>query len=911
VSIARSFAAHPVICTSFAGRCRFAMAFVIALLTACGGGSSNDSGSPAPAAAAIEIASFTPEQAGPGATVTVLGTGFGAVQSARVGATSASFTIDSATQLRLIVPDGASTGPVELAGGGRVAQSAGALVVLSVPRITRVAPTSVVAPARIDVTGTDLDKVAQARLNATVLAIASQSPTALALDVPVGASSGFLTLVGTDGVARTSAQQITVVGSIAVEGFAPTTVARGLTLNVNGANLDRATAVEFAGGARAPVATRTGSTSIAVTVPAAANSGVFAVIGNAGERVDAPAILTVVPRIEVDGSAVYRVAAGAPVTINGTGLNEVSAVTVGASAATIGARSDTQLTFTVPAGVNCGPITLLSQSQPSVAAGSVVVGAGCNVRSAGVEFAQVYSQSAATTYQRLVPGKETWVRAYVVAETAGTAAPAVRLTGLNGTTALGTIAMTGPAVLPQLAAGAAVPDSMRYNEAQTFNASLPPSWVRAGLSVRVEIDPDRRYGNPVVVDATPAVGTATRIDLVLVPLVSGGNVPLMPSAAEVADEIVRRLPIARENVSVAIRQPYTLTSVTDGVDTSSEWSSALSELETLRRSEARTKHYYGFVRPMVSAGTAGIGYVNRVGSTSPNLSAIGWDASRASWRRTFSHELGHNFSRPHAPCGGADGPDPNYPYPNGALSGTPLFDSLLDDIVSPAGMSDIMGYCSGTWFSDYNYREVQRFVEAQPQPSLAIQSAERAAEIVVVSGSIGLDGVRFNPVQRMRGEAPIAQAGEYTLRLATAAGATIEVPFDAVRVDHAMPPELHFFVKLPDPGALAQVAVLRGATVLTEAGAGTVRAQGQRAPAPTSASVDWSQDAGALVLAWDAAAYRYLSVTHVADDGARRVLALLLTGGSARIDVGDLPRGGELEFALSDGLNTRILVAPR
>lgn len=888
------------------------MALAVAVLTGCGGGSSNDAGSPAPAAPALAIASFTPEQAGPGATVTVTGTGFNAVQSARVGATSAGFTIDSAAQLRLIVPDGASTGPIELAGGGRVAQSASALVVVAVPRITGVTPTRVVPPARINVTGTDLDKVAQVRLNATVLTIAAQSPTALALDVPTGASSGFLTLVGTDGIARQSAQQITVAGSIAVASFTPTTVARGLTLNVSGSNLDRAIAVEFAGGAQAPIVTRTGSTSIAVAVPAAANSGVFTVIGSAGERIDSPASLTVVPRIQVDATAIYTVAAGAPVTISGSGLAEVSAVTVGASAATIGARSDTQLSFAVPAGVNCGPITLLSQSQPSVPAGSVIVGAGCTVRSAGIEFAQVYAQSAGATYQRLVPGKETWVRAYVVAETAATAAPPVRLTGFNGTTMLGTIPMSGPATLPQLAAGAAVPDALRYDEASTFNASLPAAWVGAGLRVRVEIDPDGRYGNPIVVDATPNVGTATRIDLVLVPLVSGGNVPQMPSVAEVVDEIVRRLPIARENVSVAIRSPYTLTSVTDGVDTSGDWSSALSELETLRRNEARTKHYYGFVRPMVSAGTAGIGYVNRVGSASPNLSAVGWDASRASWRRTFSHELGHNFGREHAPCGSVANPDPNYPYPNGALNGTPLFDSLLDDIVSPAGMSDIMGYCSGAWFSDYNFREVQRFVEAQPQPALSIQSAERTSEVVVVAGAIGADGVRIAPVQRLRGVAPATQAGEYTLRLVTAAGATIDVPFDAVPVDHAEPPERHFYVTVPDPGALAEVAVLHGATVLPRTGAGSVRSQSVRAPSTVaSASVGFVEDAGKLVLTWDPAAHRYLSVTHVAGDGTRRVLASLLAGGSARIDVGELARGGEFEFALSDGLNTRILVAPR
>lgn len=209
---------------------------------------------------------------------------------------------------------------------------------------------------------------------------------------------------------------------------------------------------------------------------------------------------------------------------------------------------------------------------------------------------------------------------------------------------------------------------------------------------------------------------------------------------------------------------------------------------------------------------------------------------------------------------------------------------------------------------------MQRFVEAQPQPALSvsIQNAERTSGVVVVSGSIGLNGVRLNPVQRLRGVAPVAEAGEYVLRLATAAGATIEVPFDAVRADHALPPELHFFVKLPDPGALAEVAVLRGANVLPRAGAGAVRVQGQRAPAPpAAASVDWSEDAGALVLGWNASAHRYLSVVHVAEDGVRRALAVLLAGGSARVDVADLARGGEFEFALSDGLNTRLIVVPR
>src|SRR5262249_47459346 len=162
----------------------------------------------------------------------------------------------------------------------------------------------------------------------------------------------------------------------------------------------------------------------------------------------------------------------------------------------------------------------------------------------------------------------------------------------------------------------------------------------------------------ISVNATPVVGTATNINLVLVPLVSGSNVPTMPDPAQALDELVRRMPAQRDRITVTVRAPYTLTSSTDGVDTDADWSNALSELGQRRRSEAASKQYFGMGRPRVSAGTAGLGYINRVGASTPSLSALGWDASRSAWRRTMTHEMGHNFSRQHAPCGGAGSPDP-------------------------------------------------------------------------------------------------------------------------------------------------------------------------------------------------------------------------------------------------------------
>ena len=780
-----------------------------------------------------------------------------------------------------------------------------------VPQVISVSPSTISPPARLNVAGSNLDVVSQARLGSTVLTIASQSATALALDVPAGAGTNFLTLVDAGGTVRQSAQQITVVGPVSIAALSPLTVLTGATLTVSGAGLDRASAVEFAGGASASIATRNGSTSITVTVPDTAQTGPVTVLTSTGERTASATAVTVVPRIVVTNAGSFSVAAGGNVTLDGSGFTEVSAVTVGGQPAAIAARSATQLRFTVPAGVNCGAISLQSASQPAVSGGSVNVGNGCSLRIESLEFAQVLSQPVSDARQRLVPRRETWVRAYVVSASSGVAAPSVTLTAFDGTSSLGSLTMTGPATVPVLAPGSALPDSMRNSGAQSYNVRIDDAWVRAGLRVQVTVDAEQRLGPPVVSSSTPVVGTGTRIDLVLVPLVSGSNAPTISSSAltQALDELTRRMPVPRESITVSLRAPYTLTSVTDGVDTSAEWSSALSELERLRDQEAPNRHYYGLVRPMVSAGTAGIGYVNRVGSSSPALSSMGWDTSRSSWLRTLIHELGHNYSRSHAPCGGVANADANYPYANGALGPTPLFDVLGDAVVSPVGLSDVMGYCGGVWFSDYNLSEVQRFLEARPQTAPSVEAlaatavaGKAADEVLVVSGVIGLDGLRIAPVQAMRGAAVAAAQGEYLLRLRTVDGGVFEVPFDAVGVDHAMPPERHFLVRVPSPGPLQAIEVVRGGAVIAQRDApvlAPVRAAG------AGLQVDAVERGGELVLSWDAQRYPFASVAHVGTEG-RLVQAIDARGGRLQLSTVDLPPGGLFEVSLSDGVNARV-----
>jgi len=68
----------------------------------------------------------------------------------------------------------------------------------------------------------------------------------------------------------------------------------------------------------------------------------------------------------------------------------------------------------------------------------------------------------------------------------------------------------------------------------------------------------------------------------------------------------------------------------------------------------------------------------------------------------YAHELGHNQNLSHAPCGGAGGPDPDFPEDDGSIGiwGYDVFGARLMD---PDRYKDLMGYCNPDWVSDYHF----------------------------------------------------------------------------------------------------------------------------------------------------------------------------------------------------------------
>jgi len=904
---------------------RLAAASAMLVLVACGGGGGASNTEPAvsvPAPAiAPSILSFSPASAQAGSPVTITGTNFDRVTQVRLGGVDAvTFTFRSANVIEIEVPVGAASGPIEVLGAGGVAQSAAWLTILQAVTVDQIEPTSVVTGGQLTLSGHHLDRIVRVNLGEMTLPLAGVSHGAsLRVTVPVGAVSGHLTVVDISGVVQMLPQAITVLSPVELDGFFPLSALNGGQIVLSGRALDRVNAVQFSGTTTVAMITARSASALTLTVPLGAVTGPITLQTGLGEIVRSTGSFNVIPRIEVNGAEVYRVAAaGSPVTLIGLGLDEVSGVTVGRVAVPISSRSPTQIVFFAPSGVACAPVALTSLSQPGVAAGHLIVGADCTnpLQISGIEFAQVQSQAANEPYQRLNPGQETWVRAYVNATTANRVAPVVRLTGFNGTRALGMLDMVGPATLPQLAEGQAPPDSQRYSLGQTFRVQLPPGWVEPGLRVRVEVDPDNLQGAQSSQEASPSVGSATRLTVVIVPLVSGANQPTLPTQTAVLNELAKVLPLARDQITVLFRPPYTLTSVTDGVDTNLEWSNALSELDQLRRREAPTTLYYGLVRPMVSAGIAGIGYVNSQNSRSPSLTSLGWDASRASWTRTMVHELGHNFSRSHTACGNTASSDLTYPYANGAMPPVPLFDSNTRNIVAPgvgATQADVMGYCGGSWFSDHNYRFVQGFLETQRglnNVGLFTTATDQPA-LLVINGAITGSSARIDRVSPSRGDLPPVEESTYALSIATSDGRTVQVSIAAIEVDHADPPVRHFTAVLPDPGRIVRIAVLRNGRTIGERNAPS---RERAASVGVRDLTPWARHSVVgtrTSFIWNAALYPLATIEHVQPNGQRSVLALQAEGGQANMDTGHLPAGGVFEIGLSDGLNVLSLSLQR
>lgn len=444
----------------------------------------------------------------------------------------------------------------------------------------------------------------------------------------------------------------------------------------------------------------------------------------------------------------------------------------------------------------------------------------------------------------------------------------VEVEAKQGATVLGTQRLTGPAVVPQ----AAVPSDL----SKSFRFMMPRTWVVEGLSLTVKVDPTDALMEADEANNTQVITPSTTRDNVLhltgVPVVIGTQTA---SGIDLDDTISSLWPV--KSVDQKTRAPYTFAGTISGSDVSG-WGQLLGEIAQVAGADGSSRAYYGFV-PGGGGGIAGLGYVGQ-------HAAIGLDG----YASVAAHELGHNFGINHAPCGGAAGADPGYPYPNAQIGSWGFNGSQL---LSPTQYVDLMSYCQSTWVSDYNYAKAQQHMEnSQTFDPTAVLPAIVAQDTVLISGRITGKGAILSPVYRLHA-APTAVDLESDTRLliTTVEGRELEVPVTLMRP--AEGDELHFFAVIPWPGELQRLSVARGGTVLASrevVALGQAEVSVKRVSA-NSVQVTWSGGATA-------------TVAHL---GAERT-TLTIGATSGVVLRTDGLEGGEFEVSLSNGLSTQRFV---
>jgi hypothetical protein len=333
----------------------------------------------------------------------------------------------------------------------------------------------------------------------------------------------------------------------------------------------------------------------------------------------------------------------------------------------------------------------------------------------------------------------------------------------------------------------------------------------------------------------------------------------------------------------------TLTSANTGA-----WGTILSEIFALQQAEGTGKYFYGVVKTKYGSGVAGIGYVGQRG-------AVGWDRL-PSGDGVLAHEVGHNLSLQHAPCGSAGSPDVNFPYAGGLIGvwGLDLSSLALKSPSSP----DLMGYCGGSnWISDYHYQKALSFrqntpgaVMAGPEPGL------------LVWGRIANGAVTLEPAFEMSAPASVpVRRGPYQLEGLDDRGTILfSHAFDGDLVADLDGEQRQFAFVIPLNASradrLARLRVRGGIRTVEWASAAALGAQGrgqvvmlQQQPATNgTASMVAS---GAVRLRWNAADYPMALVR----DAATGEILSFARNGDATVGVS----GRALDVTFSDGVRSR------
>ena len=308
------------------------------------------------AARASSITGFSPSFGQPGNVINIFGSGLSGVSLVEFNFNSpapADFDVLSDSQLQVVVPVGATTGPLEVFVGSTGLASAESFQVA--PLVTNFSPQSGTSPTLVAIFGANFSAsgttVVFSGTNTAVAATYIAS-TEVEADVPPGAATGPITVITSAGT-NVSTNIFTSGTLPVITGFSPTVAAHGANVVISGGNFFSPATVNFNGTTAS--ATITSTTELNATVPSGATTGPITVTTTNGSVTTTSNFTTSAGPIITNFSPTLGDASTA-VTIGGFNLASVTSVTFNDKAGTITGFSANEILAFPPSGAGIGPI---------------------------------------------------------------------------------------------------------------------------------------------------------------------------------------------------------------------------------------------------------------------------------------------------------------------------------------------------------------------------------------------------------------------------------------------------------------------------------------------------------------------------------------------------------------------------
>jgi hypothetical protein len=521
-----------------------------------------------------------------------------------------------------------------------------------------------------------------------------------------------------------------------------------------------------------------------------------------------------------------------------------------------------------------------------------------------LRLAGLYVTQSAQTYDGSVPlvkDRNGYLRVFAVANRTNVALPMVRVRIYNGATLVSTLDIPAP--------GGSVPTSVNESSLNySWNTLVAGALIQPGFRIEAEVDPagliaETDESDNLLAPPAPVVQTVPTLNVTFVPVVQQRHA----ARGDVGDVTVANreqfLTLARQmhpiaSYNTAVRDEYTTTTADTLQDENqnSAWGTILGEIEAIRALENPTHYYYGVAKVSYTSGVAGVAYVSDDFS---EQSALGWDYMPTG-AAVAAHELGHNWGRNHAPCGGPSGLDNAYPFADGRIGVYGV--NVASQTLMSASTSDIMGYCEPKWIGAYTYKAVMSYLISPPPAPVMNNELSQAEQLcLLVWGHIRNGELVLEPAFQVvtRPRMP-RQPGPYSVDATGEDGSKLfSLSFSPRRIADAPGDHASFVFAVPLSDAQAgRLHTLR----LAGRGRQTIRARTPQVGPLPGAAAEPAQvrrvSGGKVGVRWDARRHPMVMVR----DAATGNILSFARGGS--VDV--VARNRQLDLVFSDGVQSRV-----